>query len=438
MIEPYLIRSRLFLALGVPAPLCPLLHAWAVVENRAFCHEFMGALLCLNGSEKAVRVAVARKLDALAHFFKTFDYNLGSINRGGGKEKRITTYGAFTPNRAVFWIEEQLAGDPDISNPFVAIDRYVLEAAALHIPKIQRQIEKKKKRKPSLRRESAIPRNTLGHRSVALEESADSTFRDALLWARFGFEVFAVWGVTDGVCHCPRGSECPTAGKHPIPKGWQNIATTYEPTLFKFWQRHPCANIGIATGRNLATGGFLTVIDSDTRHFGHGSISHLERNELCPLPATREHSNGGGPHKFFTYPRGFRSRPGALGQGIDIQSFGKFVVAPGSTHKSGRLYEVTLDLPIARLPDEWADHIDAIRNKTLPLIPEGQRRAKLISWAGGMVHSGMHQDLILTTLRDRRDKRCERGSHSFTDDDLRGMIAYCVRQESQKEKEQAA
>jgi hypothetical protein len=114
------------------------------------------------------------------------------------------------------------------------------------------------------------------------------------------------------------------------------------------------------------------------------------------------------------------------------------VIAPGSTHKSGRLYEVTIDLPIARLPDEWADHIDAIRNKSLPLIPEGQRRAKLLSWAGGMVHSGLSTDLILETLRDRRDRRCEKGSHSFSDDDLGGMIAYCMRQDGQKRKEHAA
>jgi hypothetical protein len=205
----------------------------------------------------------------------------------------------------------------------------------------------------------------------------------------------------------------------------------------RFWEKHPFANVGIATGERL-NGEILTVIDCDTRHFGHGSISHLERSELCPLPPTREHSNGGGPHKYYLHPRGFHSRPGALGQGIDIQSFGKFVIAPGSTHKSGRLYEVTIDLPIARLPDEWADHIDAIRNKTLPLIPEGQRRAKLLSWAGGMVRDGLSRDLIFETLRDRRDRRLEKGSHSFTDDDLRGMIAYCLKGEGQKRREQAA
>jgi hypothetical protein len=398
----------------------------------------MGGLLCLDGSEKAIRIAVGRKLDALALFFKTFDYNLGLIDRGGGKGRKTTAYGLFTPNRAVCWIQEQLERDPDTSNPFVAIDRYVSEAIALHIPKIQRKPEKKKKRAVPFREVSAIPRNTLGLRSVALNNLPNCTFRDALLWARSGFPVFAVWGVTDGVCQCRLGSECGNTGKHPIPKGWRQIATTYQPTLLKFWERHPFANIGIATGGRLANSEILTVIDCDLRHFGHGSINHLERNELCLLPATREHSNGGGPHKFYSHPRGFHSRPGALGQGIDIQSFGKFVIAPGSTHKSGRLYEVTIDLPIARLPDEWADHIDAIRNKTLPLIPEGQRRAKLLSWAGGMVHGGMNTDLILETLRDRRDRRLEKGSHSFTDDDLRGMIAYCVRQDSQKRKERAA
>jgi hypothetical protein len=106
----------------------------------------MGSLLCLTGSEKAIRIAVGRKLDALALFFKTFSYNLGAIQRGGGKGKEITSYGAFTTNRAVSWVQEQLANDPDTSNPIVAIDRYVSAGIALHIPKDSEAGRREKKR----------------------------------------------------------------------------------------------------------------------------------------------------------------------------------------------------------------------------------------------------------------------------------------------------
>jgi hypothetical protein len=432
VIEPFFIRSRLFRALGVPSPLCPLLHAWALVEGRKFCHEFMGDLLCLRGSEKAIRIAVGRKLDSLALFSKTFGYNLGSIERGGGQGKQITYYGSFPPNRAVAWIHEQLGTDADISNPIVAIDRYVGEAIARHIPQIQREEAEKKRKQTTNRRESTVPRQELSLRSVALLNLPNCTFESALIMARLGFPVFPAWGVFDGVCFCPRGSECKNPGKHPCVSGWQQLATTYEPTLVKLWEKFPSANVGIATGRRWLNGELLTVIDCDHRSFGHGSISHLERNELCPLPVTREHSRGGGPHRFFTHPRGFHSKAGALGQGIDVQSFGKLVIAPGSTHKSGQIYEVTVDLPIARLPELWADRIDAISSKSLPLIQEGQRRAWLLKCAGGMVGQRMTQDLALEVLKDRRDKRCEKGTHSFSDDDLRGMIVYCQQQERLK------
>jgi hypothetical protein len=58
--------------------------------------------------------------------------------------------------------------------------------------------------------------------------------------------------------------------------------------------------------------------------------------------------------------------------------------------------------------------------------------------AGGMVGQGLNPDLALEVLKDRRDKRCEKGTHSFSDDDLRGMIAYCLRKERSKVAEQAA
>lgn len=438
MIDPYLIRSRLFFALGVPASLCPVLHAWAMIENRKFCHDLMGSLLCMVGSANAIRTGVGRKLDALALFSKSSGYDLGSIQRGGGKGKKVTFYGVFKLGRAVLWIQERLVSDPDTSNPIVAIDRYASEAIALHIPKTEKPIQKKKKRRTLRGRERDVDRHTLGYKNETnLPEG--NTLRFALEMARLGFPVFPAHRAIEGGCSCAKGSECPSPGKHPCIARWQQVATCYEPSLARLWEKFPFANIGIATGRWMPRlGGYLTVIDCDHRSFGHGSISHLERNELCPLPATREHSNGGGPHKFYIYPRGFHSRPGALGQGIDIQSFGKFVIAPGSVHKSGRVYEVTVDLPIARLPNEWADRIDAIRNKALPLIPEGQRRAKLLAWAGGMVHSGMDPDLILETLRDRRDRRCAKGTHSFSEDDLKEMIAYCQRQEDQNRKERAA
>jgi hypothetical protein len=438
-VDPYIVRTRLFLRLGIPARLTAVLHAWAIVEKREFCHDFMADLLCRQGTEKARRLAVARELDYLAAFLKTFPYRLGTVRRGGGKDHAITSYGPLSLNSAVSWIQDQIALDPDTSNPFVAADRYLDEAIARHIPKAQTKSENKKKKASPTREEEGIHRHTLGLTSVPSSfNSPECTFESALLMARAGFSVFPAWGVGDGVCFCWRGSECPNPGKHPCIRGWQQIATTYEPSLRRLWEKFPTANIGIATGKRLANGEFLTVIDCDHRSFGHGSLSHLERNELCALPLTREHSAGGGPHKYYSHPRGFRSAPSSIGKGIDVQSFGKFVIAPGSTHKSGRSYEVTLDAPIARLPEPWAIRLEAIGSKTLRLIPEGQRRTWLLKCAGAMVGARMDSNLVFEVLKDRRDRRCEKGSHSFSDDELRGMVAYCLRQERSGKVERAA
>lgn len=437
--DAYMIRCHLFHALNIPAQLCPLLHAWAIVEGRAFCHEFMADLLCLSGTEKATRVAVARRLDALASFLKTSTHDLGSIRRGGGGKQATTEYGAFYVNRAVAWVQEQLASDPDTANPFVAVDRYTAEAIARHVPLTPKPKPaarpKAKKGSAPHREKSERNRQPLGHRSEAWFLMPDSLLKTALKLACEGFRVFPVWGVKDGVCLCPKRLACKTPGKHPIPRHWRQIAErSYPPTLIKFWAQHPEANVGIATGTKMPNGEYLTVVDVDERHFGHGTLSALERGELCPLPATREHSAGGGPHKLFTYPRGFSSYPGALGQGIDVQSYGKFVIASGMNAR-GKPYEVTLDLPVARLPQTWADRIESVSKKTLPLVPEGQRRAKLLAWAGGMARDGRSIDLIIETLKDRREHRLAKGSHSFSDTDLREIAAYCVERERMKPKQ---
>ena len=54
--------------------------------------------------------------------------------------------------------------------------------------------------------------------TAAQERPTTAARVKAALWfAQRGFGVFTVWSTTaDGVCRCPKGSECENAGKHPI------------------------------------------------------------------------------------------------------------------------------------------------------------------------------------------------------------------------------
>src|SRR5690606_11427144 len=75
-------------------------------------------------------------------------------------------------------------------------------------------------------------------------------------------------------------------------------------------------------------------------------------------------TGGGGLHEFFRRDPS-REIPGKLGNGIDLLGRGRYVIGPGSLHRSGARYEL-LDLPIADLP-EWCYARDATR--TLSATP---------------------------------------------------------------------
>src|SRR5262245_18986993 len=115
----------------------------------------------------------------------------------------------------------------------------------------------------------------------------------ALVYASRGIAVFPVWGIEGGRCACG-AAECSPA-KHPIPtRGFQE-ATTDEPTIRRWWARHPGANIATPTS-------WCVVVDVDRRHGGDDALALLERSH-GPLPETAEVVTGsGGRHIYFARP----------------------------------------------------------------------------------------------------------------------------------------
>ena len=156
--------------------------------------------------------------------------------------------------------------------------------------------------------------------------------RHALQYAQKGWYVFPVHTMREGRCSC--GRNCGRPGKHPwTQNGWKD-ATLSSELIEVWWRAHPDANIGVACGPSG-----LLVVDVDPRNNGDETFADLEIRHGA-LPPTRTSCTGGGGQHYFFDVAGvdgkFKGR--VLGQGIELQAAGQYVVVPPSTHLSGRCY----------------------------------------------------------------------------------------------------
>ena len=127
--------------------------------------------------------------------------------------------------------------------------------------------------------------------------------------------------------------------KRPPMAGWQNHATTDEPTI-ENWFTGLYADHGVG----IATGGTIFALDIDVSDGKQGdeSLADLElRHGRLPDTATVL-TGSGGQHRYFTIPAGVTIRNNAstaLGPGLDIRGEGGQCVAPPTIHPNGRAYE---------------------------------------------------------------------------------------------------
>lgn len=212
-------------------------------------------------------------------------------------------------------------------------------------------------------------------RAVSTVDLADVLAEwDEFYVTQLGAPVFLIWWVEDGVCAC--GTDCgDQAGKHPIgpvvPNGVNNA--TLDLDLIRRWRsRYPKANTGLATGVTfdvLDLDQFLTLdevdalADADTHdgddpiaticRAGHGDVaSWLAWGELGPVSKT-----GNGRH-VLVQPTGFSNKAGVksgLPVHVDWRGKGGYIIAPPSTHRTGRRYQ-------------WLDGFPA--TATIPAAPD--------------------------------------------------------------------
>jgi hypothetical protein len=212
------------------------------------------------------------------------------------------------------------------------------------------------------------------------EEAEPEHLTWALGSAAEGIAVLPLWGVSDGICDCPKGSECSTPGKHPHSRLARKVedgkvlkgvysATTDAETIREWFDEDPRCNFGLAMGGTLN----LICVDVDPRNDGDATYYDLEiAHGPDAFTKTREKKTGGqGWHKLYRLSESIKPATGELkgklGPGIDIKGAGGLIVAAGSSHESGNFYGPENGEPIAYAP-EWIER--AVRKAAAGEQPE--------------------------------------------------------------------
>ncbi|MBT6329672.1 MAG: bifunctional DNA primase/polymerase, partial [Kordiimonadaceae bacterium] len=134
------------------------------------------------------------------------------------------------------------------------------------------------------------------------DDSYSSNLSYAHKYAKLGWAVFPIYQIEEGVCSCPLGKSCKSAGKHPRTKTGLKEATTNKEAIDAWWDAYPNANIGIRTGPESGIWVLDVDIDHENGKLGDNSLELLE-DLHGSLPSTVEAiTGGGGRHLFFKYP----------------------------------------------------------------------------------------------------------------------------------------
>jgi hypothetical protein len=391
-------------------------------------HEFVAAVQGYEGSEEANRKRVQRDLLEFERAQIQVGRRLFEFKRGGSAEKAITQYGHNFLNLAADQIRARVGVDTDAIPTAAKIDKYLLEAIEL-LPAIA---PPKPRRKSRLK--VAAPKCPL---SKTLPPLLSALGRDAVELAREGYFVLPLHSVTDGVCSCKKGAECPWPGKHPRIGNWLTARFPSVETIIAWWLRWPDANVGIRTGVKLKNGEILVVLDCDRRSFGHGTLAQVEEEVWEQtgerLPITFTVTSGDGFHNYFSVPAHLVGNTITLGRGLDIKAKGGLVVARG-LHRSGRSYEVSLNEPIARMPDALIQLIFENQKQPPKIVTVGDRHKFLLRCGSKLAGLGLSQDEILMSLRDRR-MLCEKGERPIDDKELTGIARWAFSKERANSRE---
>ena len=129
----------------------------------------------------------------------------------------------------------------------------------------------------------------------------------------------------------------------------------------RWWLEEPQANIGLACGHSFF------VLDVDPRNHGDVTLATLVAKHGALPETVVASTGGGGMHYFFACDEGAKLRS-TVGEGLDVKSYGGYVVAAPSIHpNTGRAY----------VWDGWSD-------------PASQAIAPTPTWLVNLLADGMN------------------------------------------------
>jgi hypothetical protein len=248
-------------------------------------------------------------------------------------------------------------------------------------------------------------------------------------------------------CSCSKGINCPSIGKHPIQRYKYIDPFNYEcmkDHYLEEFKNNPDLNVGFKVMG-------YSVLDVDNKNAGDQSLAHLLREYEINMENVISVKCSNGQHIYANNTH-LKNTAGVLGNGLDVRSEGGFVVAPGSVHKSGTVYQWNEIGEVATMPNDWfyteteeneisgkkssngsnqtagerEIYIKLPKNLTSKyVIKEGERELTLFRWACRKRGNGANAEQIFDFLITMRNKYCEEGEEPVTDEEVRD-IADCV------------
>ncbi len=268
---------------------------------------------------------------------------------------------------------------------------------------------------------------------------------------------YPIFDASGGVrCSCKKAYSCSHKGKHPKCRYKYIDNFNYEKKKTEYleeFKRNPELNIGFKVMG-------YSVLDIDYRNDGDKTLQGLLTEYEIEMNHVLSVRGGNGLH-YYANNKNLKNTAGTIGEGLDVRSECGFIVAAGSTHYSGKVYEWNEIGEVTTIPEDWVTDSDyeetkfsiqsgsqsnshtgkRLKDIVLPkkltsdyVINEGERELTLFKFGCRERGKGENSEEIYEFLISIRDTFCEIGDEPITDLEIRDIANSAASYPTNKEK----